>query len=136
MSRGSCILTKKSLKEAIDIIENGACGKGRSMDLALEYLQNAFMRVDFHMRENGWINPTVPIPPQSQSVVLPPGSIMPNFAPQPKTQNNNKRPGTLVPAAQIPQLNRGIMNAIPVTPPAPVGQNRDVNDVMEDISLL
>lgn len=132
MSRGSCILTKKSLKEAIDIIENGACGKGKSMDLALEYLQNAFMRIDFHMRENGWINPTVPIPPQVQSQVFAPGSIMPSPPPKP----NGKRPGTLVPAAQIPQLNRGIMNAIPVTPPAPVGQDRDVNDVMEDISLL
>lgn len=117
MSRERCIATKGLVKQALSILQSNSAGAGRGISLAITHLEDAFMRIDFHMRENGWLNAEAPKPPN-----LPPGSIMPNSPP-------TTRPSTLVPAPPIPQLNTGLMNK----PPEP---KRSKEDLMDDISLL
>lgn len=135
MSKGYCSLCKNTIKQALDILESGNAGQGKGISMALTHLEDAVLRIDYHMRQEGWIetpaaaNGAVPVKQQ----MLPPGSIMP--APTAKI-NPTPRPSTLVPAPTIPKLNTGLMNTIPVPakrgrPPKSIDQ-----DIEEDISLL
>jgi len=101
MSKERCQATKQLMKQALTIMQSGACGSGRGVSLASTYLEDAYLRVDFHMREQGW-NDITP-EPLVQAAMLPPNSIMPNPA--------MPRVNTLTPAAHIPQLKTGLMNA-------------------------
>lgn len=92
MSKERCEATKQLMKQALTIMQSGACGQGRGISLATTYLEDAYLRVDFHMREQGWNELTPPIVAPAPQTVVP-------------------RVNTLKPAASIPQLNTGLMNA-------------------------
>lgn len=126
MSKERCEAVKALMRQALDIMDTDkkACGDGRGIRLAVTYLEDAFMRMDFHMRENGWAGDAAPkLNGQSPAAG---GPVMVREIPR-----VNK--SVLAPAAAIPQLKTGLMTPAPTTPRA---TPRDVDEVLEDISLL
>lgn len=125
MSAERCQAVKQIMKQALTMLQSGSCGQGRGISLATTYLEDAYLRVDFHMREQGWIaaplQQTLPIAtsPQTTAPVTKPPSAKPK--------------SNLAPAGHIPRLNTGLMNnGVDVTP----RQSRDAADMNADLDIL
>jgi len=119
MSKERCDAVKAQLKQALQILNSGSCGAGRGVSLAITHIEDAYLRVDFHMRESGWLaGSTVP----QGNAVEAPGSIMP--APVQKLPVN--------PANKL-QTVTGVKTGL-----MPQGGNtgRPPEDVLDDISML
>lgn len=134
MSKERCQAVKQLMKQALSImdIDKKACGDGKGLRLALTYLEDSYLRMDFHMREMGWLDSQVAANPM-------PKPSVPDYQ-LPIPDLNKPRINTLRPAAAIPQLATGLMNPTtaapdPTAPPRTV-QRRDIDDVIDDISLL
>lgn len=122
MSKERCEATKQLMKQALKIMQSGACGAGRGVSLAMTYLEDAYLRVDFHMREQGWVDDNgakQATTPQNMAAASQPASL--------------PRVNTLKPAATIPQLNTGLMST-PVTKTD--SQTPRQQDFAEDMDLL
>lgn len=116
MSKERCEAVKQLLKQTLGILQSKAAGEGRGVSLAITYIEDAYLRMDYHMRQFGWNVPAVAQPVR--------------VAPTPQQPVRSQ----LAPAAQIPQLRTGIMDAPATKQPAQNG--RDPGEVEEDLSFL
>lgn len=117
MSKERCDAVKAQIKQALQILESGTAGAGRGISLAITHLEDAYLRVDYHMRQSGWLaGATVP-----GNQVEAPGSIMP--APTQKLPVNPANKLQTVTGVKTGLMPQG-------------GTQRPAADVLDDISLL
>lgn len=130
MSKERCQSVKDSLKQVIDTLNSGTCGSvemGFPLAYTMEYVVNAYLRLDQHMRMNGWTADAVyrSPPPANPMDFNPNGTV--NAALAESITAAFPRVSNLAPAAQIPKLSTGLMNG---------GMKRNASEVSEDLGLL
>lgn len=128
MSKERCEATKQLMRQALGILQSEACGKGRGVSLAITYLEDAYLRVDFHMREQGWVDTN-----GAKQAVSP--AMNPQAMAAASQQRIVPRVNNLAPAASIPQLKTGLMNT-PVAATDPSSNARVRPEHQEDLDLL
>lgn len=121
MSKERCNAVKALMKQSIGILQGGTAGTGRGINLAITYLEDAYLRLDFHMREQGWVGESVPLPPSNPDVIPPipaksvsPGPGIASY----NVPNSKPLPGPTIPPNFIAdklkpagsRLSTGLMN--------------------------
>jgi len=132
MSKERCDAVKAQLKGALAILNAGTCGTGKGVSQCVTFIEQGFMWLDYHMRQNQWMGvsqapATQPTATVVGNAVMPPGSIMPRLDPTPP----QKPVQTLVPSTTISTgLNPG--KSIQ-RPPEEVAKDLSL---LEDVTLL